>query len=90
MTAPTRPRNTTRRKTTPPTPVRSTPRELVPLAMVLAELGDEHGPLARSTFDDWRARGVAPRVIKLPNGQIRIDRDDLNAWLDNRIQKPAA
>jgi hypothetical protein len=58
--------------------------------VVLAELGDERGPLARSTFDDWRARGVAPNVIKLPNGQLRIDRHDLNAWLDSRTQTPAA
>ncbi|WP_217451641.1 helix-turn-helix transcriptional regulator [Candidatus Frankia nodulisporulans] len=65
-------------------------RELLPLTVVLAELGDEHGPLARSTFDDWRARGVAPKVIKLPNGQLRIDRVDLNAWIDSRVQSPAA
>jgi hypothetical protein len=65
-------------------------RELLPLAVVLAELGDEHGSLARSTFDDWRARGVAPKVIKLPNGQLRVDRTDLNAWLDGRVQAPAA
>ncbi|CAI7975622.1 conserved hypothetical protein [Frankia sp. Hr75.2] len=89
MTAPTRPQNTPGRKTTPPA-ARAGRRELIPLAVVLAELGDEHGPLARSTFDDWRARGVAPKVIKLPNGQLRVDRHDLNTWLDSRIQSPAA
>ncbi len=65
-------------------------RELVPLAVVLAELGDEHGSLPRATFDSWRRRGVAPKVIKLPNGHLRVARDDLNAWLDGRIQNPAA
>ncbi|SBW29009.1 hypothetical protein FDG2_6317 [Candidatus Protofrankia californiensis] len=90
MTAPPRRRNTTSAKTTLSQPIRPGQRDLLPLAVVLAELGDEHGPLARSTFDDWRARGVAPKVIKLPNGQIRIDRYDLNTWLDSRIQNPAA
>ncbi len=90
MTAPPRPRTTSTRKTTPSAPLRPGRRELVPLAMVLDELGDERGPLARSTFDDWRARGVAPKVIKLPNGQIRVDRHDLNVWLDGRIQNPVA
>lgn len=71
-------------------PSRPAPRELLSLAQVLAELGDERGPLARSTFDDWRTRGVAPRVIKLPNGQLRIDRTDLDAWIDSRTQDSVA
>jgi len=60
-------------------------RELLPLAQVLAELGDEHGPLARSTFYDWRAKGHAPRCIKLPNGELRIRRADFDAWLDAHV-----
>ncbi len=83
-------RNPTGKKTTPQGTTRPTRRELLPLAVVLAELGDERGPLARSTFDDWRARGVAPKVIKLPNGQLRVDRHDLNVWLDGRVQDLAA
>ncbi len=90
MTAPPRPRTTSRPKTTPQAPPPIIRRGLIPLAVVLEELGDENGPLARSTFDDWRARGAAPKVIKLPNGQLRIDRADLNAWLDSRTQDPAA
>lgn len=91
MTTSTQQRNPADRKTTPSSqPTRPGRRELLPLTVVLAELGDEHGPLARSTFDDWRARGVAPKVIKLPNGQLRIDRVDLNAWIDSRVQSPAA
>jgi predicted site-specific integrase-resolvase len=44
---------------------------------------DELG-IAPSTFHDWRAKGRAPRCIKLPNGQIRIRRTDLEHWLEAR------
>lgn len=37
--------------------------------------------IARSTFYQWRQVGKAPRCIRLPNGAIRIRRDDLQAWL---------
>lgn len=46
------------------------------IAEVCAELG-----VARSTFYDWRAARKAPRCIKLPNGEIRIRRTDLERWL---------
>ncbi len=36
--------------------------------------------IGRSTFNDWRAKGRAPRCHKLPNGQLRIDRADIDAW----------
>jgi excisionase family DNA binding protein len=42
-----------------------------------AELG-----ISRSTFYEWRAKGRAPRCIKLPNGEIRIRRADFESWLD--------
>lgn len=48
--------------------------------LTIAELCDELG-VARSTFYDWRAKGAAPRCIKLPNGEIRIRRTDLDQWL---------
>ncbi|MFI9784647.1 helix-turn-helix transcriptional regulator [Kitasatospora sp. NPDC051984] len=51
-------------------------RELLKLPAVLAELG-----MSRAAFYRMRARGKAPRIIKLPNKQVRIDRADLNAWL---------
>ena len=41
-----------------------------------AELG-----ISRSTFYDWRAAHRAPRCIKLPNGALRIRREDLERWL---------
>lgn len=37
--------------------------------------------VARSTFYQWRQVGKAPRCIRLPNGAIRIRRDELEAWL---------
>lgn len=42
----------------------------------------------RSTFYRWRALGVAPRSVKLPNGQIRVRRSALDAWLSEREEVP--
>ncbi|MER6473754.1 helix-turn-helix domain-containing protein [Streptomyces sp. NPDC005706] len=40
--------------------------------------------ISRSTFYDWRAKGRAPRCIKLPNGDIRVRRSDYEHWLSDR------
>ncbi|MEH6374594.1 helix-turn-helix domain-containing protein [Streptomyces sp. KLMMK] len=40
--------------------------------------------ISPSTFYDWRAKGRAPRCIKLPNGDLRIRRSDYEHWLDGR------
>ena len=32
----------------------------------------------------WRQRGKLPHTIKLPNGQLRIHRKDLDLWLEGR------
>jgi len=48
--------------------------------LTLAQLCDEL-QIARSTFYDWRAKGRAPRCIKLPNGDLRVRRADLERWL---------
>jgi excisionase family DNA binding protein len=53
-----------------------TTRTHLTIADVCAELG-----VARSTFYDWRASHKAPRCMKLPNGEIRIRRVDLERWL---------
>lgn len=37
--------------------------------------------IARSTFYDWRAKGRAPKCIKLPNGELRIRRSEFDRWL---------
>ncbi len=51
--------------------------------LTIADLCDELS-IARSTFYDWRAKKTAPRCIKLPNGELRIRRADLDAWLEAR------
>jgi predicted DNA-binding transcriptional regulator AlpA len=45
---------------------------------VLAALNN----LPRRTFYRWRELGIAPECIKLPNGELRMWRSELHAWLD--------
>jgi predicted DNA-binding transcriptional regulator AlpA len=63
----------------------------VPTAMTPAEVRNEKLTLAqvcaelrieRSTFYDWRAKGRAPKCSKLPNGELRIVRRDLDEWFE--------
>jgi excisionase family DNA binding protein len=35
----------------------------------------------RATFYRWRQQRVGPPAVRLPNGQLRIHRRDLSAWL---------
>lgn len=56
--------------------------ELLTLDAVLVELGEPGKPLAKSTFYEWRAKGRAPRCLKLPNGSLRIRRSELNRFLE--------
>ena len=51
--------------------------ERLTVAEVCAELR-----IARSTFYEWRAKGRGPRCIKLPNGELRIRRAELERWED--------
>lgn len=52
-------------------------QEHLKLPDVLDELG-----MSRAAFYRMRARGQGPRLIKLPNGQIRVRRSDLDTWLN--------
>ncbi|MET9135102.1 helix-turn-helix transcriptional regulator [Streptomyces antibioticus] len=36
--------------------------------------------MSRAAFYRMRARGQAPRLRKLPNGQLRVSRADLDSW----------
>lgn len=45
----------------------------------LREVLDELG-MSRAAFYRMRARGQAPKLSKLPNGQLRVKRTDLDAW----------
>lgn len=57
------------------------PREHLTIPEVCAEL-----KVSRSTFYDWRAKGRAPRCLRLPNGDLRIKRTDLDDWLDDHAE----
>lgn len=46
--------------------------------------------VARSTFYDWRAKRKAPPCVKLPNGALRIRRDDYERWLETLDQEAVA
>lgn len=49
--------------------------EKLKLSEVLEEI-----EMSRAAFYRLRARGKAPKLIKLPNGQLRCRRSDLDAW----------
>jgi predicted DNA-binding transcriptional regulator AlpA len=55
--------------------------------LTVEQLLDELGGVSRRTFAHWRARGRAPRCIKLPNGQLRVWRSDLSEWLRDRREE---
>jgi excisionase family DNA binding protein len=48
--------------------------------LTVAELCEDLG-ISRRTFHEWRAKGRAPRCMKLPNGDLRIRRADFDDWL---------
>jgi excisionase family DNA binding protein len=54
------------------------PHDRLTIAQVCEELG-----ISRSTFYEWRTKRRAPRCIKLPNGEIRVRRAELERWLDS-------
>ncbi len=49
------------------------------IAQVCADLN-----ISRRTFYEWRAKGRAPRCIRLPNGDLRIRRSEYQRWLSAR------
>jgi predicted DNA-binding transcriptional regulator AlpA len=53
--------------------------QMLKLPEVLNEIG-----MSRAAFYRMRARGQAPRLLKLPNGHLRVRRTDLDDWL-NRL-----
>ncbi|MYQ65011.1 helix-turn-helix domain-containing protein [Streptomyces sp. SID4950] len=56
---------------------------MLKLPEVLTEIG-----MSRAAFYRMRARGQAPRLVKLPNGHLRVRRVDLDDWL-NHLDRPA-
>ncbi|MER7540657.1 DNA-binding protein [Streptomyces sp. NPDC097704] len=53
------------------------------LAEVLAEVR-----MSPSAFYRMRSRGQAPRTVKLPNGELRRRRADLDSWRKVRERDP--
>jgi excisionase family DNA binding protein len=60
-------------------PSRSDLNEKLTVRELCAEL-----KISRSTFYDWRQKGRGPRCIRLPNGDLRIRRRDLDEWLNGQ------
>jgi predicted DNA-binding transcriptional regulator AlpA len=60
--------------------------ELLTVSDVLDILVD----VSRRTFYRWRETGKAPNAVRLPNGELRIWRSELNAWLDRLREERAA
>jgi predicted DNA-binding transcriptional regulator AlpA len=58
---------------------RSAQNEKLTIPEVCAELR-----ISRSTFYYWRQTRKAPKCIKLPNGEVRVRRADLDAWITSR------
>lgn len=59
--------------------------DLMTVPEVLAALKD----ISRRTFYRWRELGLAPPCLKLPNGELRVRRDDFAEWLDGRMEDAA-
>ena len=60
--------------------------ELLTISQLLALLGN----VPRRTFYRWRETGKAPEALRLPNGELRIWRSDLDAWLKRLREGRAA
>lgn len=54
---------------------KGSPRDLLTVAEFCREF-----KVPRSTLYDWIAKRIAPKYSKLPNGQLRFDRHDVDAW----------
>jgi predicted DNA-binding transcriptional regulator AlpA len=60
--------------------------ELLTVRQVLDELGG----ISRRTFYRWRELRLAPACIRLPNGELRVRREALDEWLEQRAEGAAS
>ncbi|THV29690.1 excisionase [Glycomyces paridis] len=56
---------------------------------MLGRLGDEHGPLPRRTWQQWRATGKTPPCYKLPNGRVVCKESEFDAWFEGLLDVAA-
>ena len=61
-------------------------RERAAELLTVRQVVEELGGISRRTFYRWRELRTAPRCIRLPNGELRVRRDVLNAWLEQRAE----
>lgn len=45
--------------------------------------------VSRRTFYRWRELGIAPPCVRLPNGELRVYRRDLQEWIDRHREAAA-
>lgn len=57
--------------------------------MTVVDVLDALNGLSRRTFYRWRELGIAPKCIRLPNGELRIFRRDFHAWLEQHRETAA-
>jgi predicted DNA-binding transcriptional regulator AlpA len=56
--------------------------------LTVADVCEELG-ITRSTFYDWRVKQKAPPCFRLPNGELRIKREDYLDWLADLCEQAA-
>jgi predicted DNA-binding transcriptional regulator AlpA len=57
--------------------------------LTVREVLDELRGVSRRTFYRWRELGIAPVCIRLPNGELRIWRSELRAWIEQHREVAA-
>lgn len=45
--------------------------------------------ISRRTFQEWRAKGCAPKCLKLPNNELRISIAEYDRWIASREEVAA-
>ena len=58
--------------------------------MTVPEFLAKLGGVSRRTFYRWRELGLAPVCHRIPNGELRIHRDDFRDWMENLREDTAA
>lgn len=61
------------------------PTKALPTLLTVAEVCDYLGE-TKNTWAKWRAKGIGPVVIRLPNGSLRISEEELIKWLILRLE----